>query len=84
MGEISEAFNDAVDLNERMTKEFGRISAVVGHEGRIGQRASLGDVAGSWLGCVESVNVVIGDLTQSTAEVSASSAPSPRATSRNG
>src|SRR5919199_1484064 len=47
-GEIAQAFNDVVDLNERMAREFAHITVVVGHEGRVGQRAALGPVTGSW------------------------------------
>lgn len=69
-GEIAEAFNDIVETNERIAKEVARISAVIGRDGQINQRANLGGVTGSWASCVESVNVLIADLTQPTAEVS--------------
>ena len=39
---IAEAFNDIVELLENSTREFDRIGTVVGKEGRINQRASLG------------------------------------------
>ena len=52
-----------------MSKEFDRISVVVGRDGRISQRASLGDVPGSWAGYVECVNGLISNLTEPTAEV---------------
>src|SRR5256885_14232152 len=68
-GEIAQAFNDVVDLNERMAREFTRITVVVGREGRVGQRATLGPVNGSWAGCVDSINTLIDDLTKPTAEV---------------
>ncbi|MBI3968135.1 MAG: HAMP domain-containing protein, partial [Chloroflexi bacterium] len=68
-GEIAEAFNDIVELNERTARELQRISVVVGRDGRIAQRASLGDVSGGWAGAVESVNVLINDLTQPLSEV---------------
>src|SRR5918911_1604777 len=68
-GEIAQAFNDVVDLNERMAREFARISVVVGREGRVGQRAALGPVTGSWADCVASVNTLIDDLSKPTAEI---------------
>src|SRR5205085_1977062 len=68
-GEIAQAFNDVVDLNERMAREFARITVVVGREGRVGQRAALGLVTGSWAGCVDSINTLIDDLTKPTTEV---------------
>src|SRR5436309_8247362 len=58
-----------VDLNEQMAKEFARITVVVGREGRVGQRTSLGPVNGSWAGCVDSINTLIDDLTKPTTEV---------------
>jgi len=68
-GEIAEAFNDAVEMNESIAEEFARIRDVVGKEGQIGQRVKLPAAKGSWSGCVESVNTLIGDLVQPTAEV---------------
>src|SRR5215469_4088989 len=67
-GEIAEAFNDCIEQNARLAAELERVSTVVGREGRITQRASLGSVAGSWHGYVESVNTLIADLTQPMAE----------------
>jgi len=49
-----------------MAAELDRIGTVVG-EGKITQRASLGS-AGSWTACVDSVNTLITDLVQPTAE----------------
>ena len=40
-GEIAEAFNDVVELNDRMTKEFERLGETVGRQGKINQRAKL-------------------------------------------
>ena len=46
-GKIAENFNATVELNQRMAAELERLSRVVGKEGRVGQRASLGDVRGA-------------------------------------
>src|SRR5262249_26229801 len=46
-GAIAEAFNDIVELLQNTTGEFARIGTIVGKEGRIKQRASLGPVTGS-------------------------------------
>src|SRR5207248_1104667 len=43
---------------------------VVGKDGRIGQRASLGSAGGDWNDCLESVNDLIGDLVQPSTEIS--------------
>ncbi|HEY0836866.1 MAG TPA: HAMP domain-containing protein, partial [Azospirillum sp.] len=67
--EIAEAFNDVVELNEQMTEEFGRLSSVVGKEGKISQRAKLSGATGKWERCVDSINTLIGDLVQPTNEV---------------
>src|SRR5213593_54546 len=68
-GEIAQAFNDVVEINEMIAKEFARIGNEVGKEGKTGQRAKLPVATGSWQESVESVNTLIGDLVQPTAEV---------------
>ena len=68
-GDIAEAFNDVVELNHQMAKEMARIESVVGRDGRITQRATLIGAAGSWSDCIDSINLLIADLTQPTAEV---------------
>ncbi|MEH2046323.1 HAMP domain-containing protein [Nostoc sp.] len=67
-GKIADTLNDIIDQNERMAAELQRIGNVVGKEGKIAERASLGDVRGSWSDCVTSVNSLITDLVQPTAE----------------
>ena len=47
-GEIAEAFNDVVELNDRMTKEFERLGDTVGKQGKISHRAKLPARPGSW------------------------------------
>src|ERR1700682_150835 len=68
-GKIADTFNDVIAKNERMTLDLERIGRVVGKEGRISQRASLGDVSNSWAGAVASVNGLIGDLVHPTSEM---------------
>src|SRR3984893_17318334 len=68
-GKIADTFNDVIATNQRMTQELERIGRVVGKEGRITQRASLGDVSNSWAGTVASVNGLIGDLVHPTSEM---------------
>src|SRR5262249_43278082 len=68
-GAIGEGFNDIVELLQNTTQEFARIGTVVGKEGRIKQRASLGPVVGSWSAWMESINTLIADLVQPTEEV---------------
>src|SRR5690349_16661476 len=69
MAEIARAFNQVVARNEALTTEIVRLERVVGREGRMAERASLGDVAGSWKTSVHSINALIADLVQPTTEV---------------
>ncbi len=68
-GKIADTLNDIFKLNERMCGEFGRINKAVGKDGKIGQRASMGDASGAWCDCIESINGLIGDLVQPSTEV---------------
>jgi HAMP domain-containing protein/signal transduction histidine kinase/DNA-binding response OmpR family regulator len=68
-GRMAEAFNDVVELNARFVSELERLSRVVGTEGRIKQRASLGDVSGFWRDAVMCVNWLIDDLVHPNTEV---------------
>src|SRR5688500_6236809 len=67
-GKVADAFNDVVELNERMARELSRLSRVVGKEGKLSQRASLSEVSGFWQESVESVNDLIDDLVHPTSE----------------
>ncbi len=68
-GKVAETFNDVLDLNARMAEELSRLSRVVGKEGKLRQRASLGDVSGFWRDSIESINSLIDDLVHPTSEV---------------
>jgi HAMP domain-containing protein/CheY-like chemotaxis protein/signal transduction histidine kinase len=68
-GEVAEAFNELADLNERLVGELERISTVVGREGKINQRASIGDAGGGWAQAMNCVNQLVGDLVRPTTEV---------------
>src|SRR6516162_1635639 len=67
-GKVADAFNEVVELNERMAQELARLSRVVGKEGKLSQRLTLGDVSGFWQESVESVNDLIDDLVHPTSE----------------
>ena len=45
-GKVADAFNEVVEQNERLAEELARLSRVVGKDGRLSQRLSLGDVSG--------------------------------------
>ncbi|XHX77508.1 MAG: HAMP domain-containing protein [Stenomitos frigidus ULC029] len=67
-GKIADTLNDIIEMNERLTSELEHIGTVVGKEGKINERASLGSAKGSWRASVNSVNTLITDLVQPTAE----------------
>jgi HAMP domain-containing protein/signal transduction histidine kinase/DNA-binding response OmpR family regulator len=67
-GKVADAFNEVVELNERLARELARLSRVVGKEGKLSQRLSLGDVGGFWQESVDSVNDLIDDLVHPTSE----------------
>src|SRR2546430_5385045 len=67
-GKVADAFNDVVELNEKMAGELGRLSKTVGKEGKLAQRLNLGKVDGFWEESIESVNELIDDLVYPTSE----------------
>jgi hypothetical protein len=68
-GEIAQLFNEVVTLEQQMTDEFERLSIVVGKEGKISQRGRVRGATGSWEGKLRSINELIEDMVQPTAEV---------------
>src|SRR5438876_1388785 len=68
-GKIADTFNAVIETNESMTRELERIGRVVGKEGRITQRVSIGEVLNSWSDAIGSINNLIGDLVQPTSEM---------------
>jgi HAMP domain-containing protein/signal transduction histidine kinase/CheY-like chemotaxis protein len=68
-GKVADTFNDVIGMNQRLARELDRIGQVVGKEGRISQRASLGDVGECWAEAIGSVNGLIGDLVHPTSEM---------------
>src|ERR671914_247912 len=69
LGEIGAAYNELVAMNAGMEKELARVRRVIGREGRMDQRASLGRTAGGWGTSLESLNALIDDLVRPTTEV---------------
>src|SRR5439155_1767216 len=67
-GKIADAFNDVTERNEKVARELERISRVVGKEGRISQRASIGEASGAWADSITSVNTLITHLVYPTSE----------------
>jgi len=69
IGELQSRVNDLIELNARQARELKRVSRVIGREGRMHERASLGPVAGGWAENTEAVNSLIDDLVRPTTEV---------------
>jgi HAMP domain-containing protein/CheY-like chemotaxis protein/signal transduction histidine kinase len=68
-GRIAEAFNQTIDNEDRVAREFARLSVTVGKEGRLKQRMSLAGAVGDWAVKAESINTLIDDLVRPTADV---------------
>jgi HAMP domain-containing protein/signal transduction histidine kinase/CheY-like chemotaxis protein len=68
ISDIGEVVNDIIELNDTTARELVRVSKVIGQEGKMAERASVGSVKGGWAMNMESVNSLIGDLVQPTNE----------------
>ena len=66
---MADTFNDVIRRNQELAGELARIGEVVGVEGRINQRASLGEMQGSWVEAIGSVNSLVENLVQPTSEM---------------
>src|SRR5205085_323845 len=77
-GKIADVFNEVVEQNQRMSRELERLAHAVGKEGRIHQRANIGEVgtegklggqakvkgvAGTWKDLTDNVNLMASNLT---------------------
>jgi HAMP domain-containing protein/signal transduction histidine kinase/CheY-like chemotaxis protein len=58
-GKVADSFNGVAELMSNSTEELSRISRVVGKEGRIQERLSVGHVTGDWSERVNSVNALL-------------------------
>jgi signal transduction histidine kinase/HAMP domain-containing protein len=68
-GKTADTFNEVVALNQRMARELVRLHQAVGRDGRINERASLGELGGTWAESLELVNDLITDLAQPASEM---------------
>src|SRR5688572_14538379 len=68
-GEIAQAFNDVIEINDAIAAEYARIRVQVGKEGQIAQRVKVPAAVGRWAEKIESVNALIGDLVRPTTEI---------------
>ncbi len=67
-GKVADTFNDVAALNERMAEELARLRKVVGKQGKLLERGSIGDVRGFWRESIDDVNALIDDLVHPTSE----------------
>lgn len=58
-GEIARAFNESVELNQLMAKEFDRVGRAVGREGNLNQRINVAAATGSWANEINSFNATL-------------------------
>jgi HAMP domain-containing protein/signal transduction histidine kinase/DNA-binding response OmpR family regulator len=63
-GKVADTFNEVAELMSNSTEELSRVSRVVGKEGRIQERMTVGHVTGGWSQRVDSVNNLIESLAQ--------------------
>ncbi|MFL5408024.1 MAG: HAMP domain-containing protein, partial [Myxococcales bacterium] len=69
LARAGELLNDIIGLNEHLSGELLRVGKIVGQEGKMTERASVGPAKGSWAASMNSVNQLIGDLVAPTNEV---------------
>ncbi|MGZ3655449.1 MAG: HAMP domain-containing protein, partial [Bdellovibrionota bacterium] len=69
LARAGELMNDIIGLNEHVASELVRVGKIVGQEGRMTERASVGPAKGAWATSMNSVNQLIGDLVAPTNEV---------------
>src|SRR4051812_30482343 len=69
MREIAANFNDLVEMNAQMVKEFSRIRRVIGREGRMQERAQVPAASGDWNLKIDAINDLIDDLVRPTTEI---------------
>ncbi|PZM96723.1 MAG: hybrid sensor histidine kinase/response regulator [Actinobacteria bacterium] len=68
-GELADAFNEVVSLQERQYLDLRRISRIVGREGRLTERLDEEGYDGAWAEAQKAVNSLIDDLARPTTEI---------------
>ncbi|MHB8983098.1 HAMP domain-containing protein, partial [Thiobacillus sp.] len=69
-GKIADTLNDIIELNDMLSRAIGRAAELVGKEGKLTERVSVGHaVDGAWAREIESVNGLISDLARPTTEM---------------
>ncbi len=68
-GKAADRLNDIIGANQALGVELERVSRVVGKEGKLSRRVSVGGTGQVWGGCVDSVNSLIEDLVRPSNEM---------------
>jgi signal transduction histidine kinase/HAMP domain-containing protein/CheY-like chemotaxis protein len=68
-GEVADAFNDMVALQQRQQLDLKRISRVVGRDGRLTERLNEEAYEGAWADGTRSINSLIDDLGRPATEI---------------
>ncbi|WP_327030235.1 HAMP domain-containing protein [Micromonospora sp. NBC_01740] len=68
-GEVADAFNEVVSLQEQQYLDLRRISRIVGRDGRLTERLDDEGLDGSWAEGQRAVNSLIDDLGRPTTEI---------------
>ncbi|OPY65879.1 MAG: two-component sensor protein [Syntrophorhabdaceae bacterium PtaU1.Bin034] len=69
LGDISHLLNQVIQLNERVAKEIVRVNTIVDEEGKLTERASIGDITGMWATKIDSINALMNNLARPMNEV---------------
>ncbi len=69
-GEVADAFNEVVALQERQNLDVRKISRIVGRDGRLTERLDEEGLDGAWVDGARAVNSLIDDLGRPTTEIS--------------
>src|SRR5213083_2195940 len=68
-GKVADTVNEIMEANQRLARELERLARLVGKEGKITHRVTVGDFTGLWASSIESVNTLVGDLVHPTSEM---------------
>jgi signal transduction histidine kinase/HAMP domain-containing protein/CheY-like chemotaxis protein len=67
--ELAHLFNGLIERNDQLAGELVRVGEIIGREGRMTERATLGGAGGKWSTSIDSLNSLIDDLVRPTTEV---------------
>jgi signal transduction histidine kinase/ActR/RegA family two-component response regulator/HAMP domain-containing protein len=68
-GEIAQAFNEVVELEEAKAAEIARVAELVGRQGQFNHRISLPGASGAWVDVIGSINSLVGSVIYPMSEV---------------